>query len=301
MDMPNDKALSVTAWLPYGPRGEAGVKSTDPDTGEIFFFGLFSYGNPVMDKKFDELDMLRRLNGKERVVARILCLWAVNGPVFEYFEPVPSKDISPDLPGIRIATGKPDPRGPFPDEEIASGLKRAHELCPRIEARIRELLEIRAEFKPLLLPPVEISPINDGIENSYLPRLKYITLDDLLFSAIVMLKRFTDELGRMPRLRDMRAERAARKRAAWFIKRQAIAYALFRVLTERADPAAPHMEAYALIGRFERDFLGRDIGYGTSGETETVRVQVMEFRQGPRKAQMDDILEHLLALNWPSV
>lgn len=298
--MANENGSSQTSWEPNGPGGELCIKSIDPQSGEVCYFPLLGYGNPVSDSRFDKLEMLQCLDAGERVVARLLCLWAVEGPKVEMFTPVPTKDISPELKGVRVPTGEPDPHGPFPPEEIASALKRAHELCPSIEARFRDLAELHKEFKKVSqdLPHTEISPGPPGHENPYLPRHPYITLDNLFESAILMLGRFLNELSAMPYLKDWREARATRKRAAWFFKRDAIAYALFRLLTEQATPLVPHMKAYALIGRFERDFLGRDIGYGTSGETETVRKQITDFKQSPRKDQMDGILDHLLAVNW---
>lgn len=300
--MSGDHKPSETAWEPNGPEGETCIKSPDPETGEVCYFPVFGYGNPVSEKRFDELDLLQRLNGKQRVVARLLCLWAVDGPRIEMFEPVISKDVSPELKGVRIPIGKPDSNGPFPSEQIASAIKRAHELSPSVEAHIPRLMEIRAEFQKLSphLPPAEISSTRNGVENPYLPRLGYVTLEDLLVTAILMLKRFVKEVAQMPLLRDVREARAVRKRAAWFLKRDAIAYALFRLLTEQAESRSPHMAAYTLIGRFERDFLNRDIGYGSSGETETVRKQIMVFKNSPWRFQMDEILDRLLSINWPS-
>ena len=41
--------------------------------------------------------MLHSLDPRDRVGARILCLWAVEGPKVEMFTPVPTQDISPEL------------------------------------------------------------------------------------------------------------------------------------------------------------------------------------------------------------
>ncbi len=295
-----DGELSETIWEASGPRGEMCIKSLDPKTGEAHYFPVLGYGIPVSEKRFDSLEIFKHLSGNTGVVARLLCLWAVEGPVVEMFEVVPSKDISPDLPGVRVAIGKPDPRGPFPPEEIASALKRAHELCPRIDAHVRDLGELYRDFESMNphLPHVEISPVHNGLENPYLPRLQYITLNDLLLTAAILLTRFSNEVKQMPHLADFRQARDTRKRAAWFFKRGPIAYALYRLLTEYGEPPARPMAAYSMIGSFESDFLGREIPYGTSGYTETVRQQVGDFERSPRRAQLDAILEKLLSLSW---
>jgi hypothetical protein len=87
-------------------------------------------------------------------------------------------------------------------------------------------------------------------------------------------------------------------RSFWMFRPPAIAYALFRLLTEHSEPRRLRKDAYRTIGAFEKEYLGRKSRSDESDVEDTVRRQIYTFRASAKRKEMDGILRRLLAGPW---
>jgi hypothetical protein len=87
-------------------------------------------------------------------------------------------------------------------------------------------------------------------------------------------------------------------RRYWMLRLPAVAYALFRLLSEHSEPRILKREAYRRIGTFEREYLGRKSRSVEADTEDTVRRQVYSFKTSANRKQMDRILKRLLAGKW---
>jgi hypothetical protein len=116
--------------------------------------------------------------------------------------------------------------------------------------------------------------------------------------AVSQLQRFRQDAEQVPSRRESLEFRRNKLRAFWMFQPPAIAYALFRLLTEYSEPRLLKRHAYSIIGTFEREYLGRMSRSADSDPEDTVRRQVYIFSRSPNRKPMDRILKRLLAGKW---
>jgi hypothetical protein len=125
-----------------------------------------------------------------------------------------------------------------------------------------------------------------------------VDMHDELQRAVSYLRRFQQRARLAPsRTRALEFQRN-RLRSFWMFRPPAIAYALFRLLTEHSEPSLLRKKAYCRIGTFEREYLGRKSRSVESDPEDTVRRQVYTFKRSTKRKQMDGILNRLIAGDW---
>ncbi len=125
-----------------------------------------------------------------------------------------------------------------------------------------------------------------------------VDMHDELKRALSHLRKFRERASRVPSRTRMLEFFRNDLRPFWMFRPPAIAYALFRVLTEYSEPRLLRREAYCRIGTFEREYLGRKSRSVEADPEDTVRRQVYIFKRCASRKHMDTILKRLVAGKW---
>ncbi len=148
----------------------------------------------------------------------------------------------------------------------------------KVHATIKELEIMRRSVEPI----DEFRPFVEPEMTKQLTR------------AMTALRRFVKIAQGEPSRRAIRQWASAERRLAWPFRPPALAYALFRLLREYSRPRMKADDAYDLIGKFEKDFLGHKIG----DTVEVVRRQVRIFKKSSLRGNSDRILRQILSADW---
>jgi hypothetical protein len=164
----------------------------------------------------------------------------------------------------------------------ARELRRLHGMrrqCARIE---RELAMMTKPVREMMSHTV-----SDEIE-----------MHEELDRAISDLRRFRQRAGRVRSQTYFLEFRKKDMGRYWMLRLPAVAYALFRLLSEYSEPRILKREAYRRIGTFEQEFLGCKSRSAEADTEDTVRRQVYTFKSSANRKHMDRILQRLLASRW---
>jgi len=160
---------------------------------------------------------------------------------------------------------------------ILHGLRRR---CERIEGELSKMVE-----------PVKSLMKHSASDGS-------LDLHRHLERAISHLQSFQKWVRDEPSQTEMLEFHRNHLRSFWMFRPPAIAYALFRLLTEHSEPRRLRKDAYRTIGTFEKEYLGRKSRGHESDVEDTVRDKIYTFKGSAKRKQMDGILRRLLAGSW---